>query len=107
MSKQEIKSSEITEVVQEVTPFGHDLKFLSEVGLETTLELGRVQMTVRDFLKLKVGSVIELDKEKGAPLDILANKNLIARGEPLVVNERMGARVTELINPKGWEDDIG
>ncbi len=70
-----------------------------DVPLDITVELGRTRMTIRQLLALGPGSVVELDKEAGEPLDIVVNGQLLARGEAVVVNDRFGIRITDIVNP--------
>ena len=74
-----------------------DLDLLSDVALEVTVQLGQVRLRVRDLLSLTEGSVIELDRAVGAPVDVLANGSLIARGDVVVVGDELGVRITELL----------
>ena len=76
-----------------------NMEFLLDVPLEVTVELGRTKMLINDMLKLGQGSVIELSKLSGESLEILANQKPIARGEVVVVNEKYGIRLTEVISP--------
>ena len=76
-----------------------NMEFVLDIPLEVTVELGRTKMLINDLLKLGQGSVIELTKLAGESLDILANQKAIARGEVVVVNERYGIRLTEVISP--------
>jgi len=76
-----------------------NLDFVLDIPMMLTVELGRSQMLINELLKLGRGSVIELSKLAGEPLDILANQRLIARGEVVVVNEKYGIRITEIISP--------
>ena len=76
-----------------------NLNFLLDIPLEVSVELGRTRMLVNDLLKLGQGSVIELSKVAGETLEIMANQKLVARGEVVVVNEKFGIRVTEIISP--------
>ena len=76
-----------------------NMEFLLDISLEVTVELGRTKMLINDMLKLGQGSVIELSKLAGESLDILANQKPIARGEVVVVNEKYGVRLTEVISP--------
>ena len=76
-----------------------NLGFILDIPLEVSVELGRTQMLVNDLLKLGQGSVIELSKLAGETLEILANQRLVARGEVVVINEKYGIRVTEIISP--------
>ena len=76
-----------------------NMEFLLDIPLEVTVELGRTKMLINDMLKLGQGSVIELAKLAGESLVILANQKPIARGEVVVVNEKYGVRLTEVISP--------
>ena len=76
-----------------------NLDFILDIPLEITVELGRTKMQVHELLKLSQGSVIELSKLAGEPMEILANQRLIAKGEVVVLNEKYGARLTEVISP--------
>ena len=76
-----------------------NMEFVLDIPLEVTVELGRTKMLINDLLKLGQGSVIELTKLAGESLDILANQKPIARGEVVVVNEKYGIRLTEVISP--------
>ena len=75
------------------------LDFILDIPLKVTAELGRSKMAIRDILQLAQGSVIELSKFAGEPLEILVNDKLIARGEVVVVNEKFGIRLTDIISP--------
>ena len=79
------------------TPVNMD--FLLDTPLELTVELGRTKMLINDMLKLGQGSVIKLSKLAGESLETLANQKPIARGEVVVVNEKYGVRLTEIISP--------
>ncbi len=75
------------------------LDFILDIPLEVTVELGKTKMLINDLLQLGQGSVIELTKLAGEPLEILVNNKLVARGEPVVVNEKFGVRLTDIISP--------
>ena len=75
------------------------LDFILDIPLEITVELGKTKMLINDLLQLGQGSVIELTKLAGEPLEILVNNKLVARGEPVVVNEKFGVRLTDIISP--------
>lgn len=75
------------------------LDFILDIPLKVTVELGRSKMAIRDILQLAQGSVIELSKFAGEPLEVLVNDKLIARGEVVVVNEKFGIRLTDIISP--------
>jgi flagellar motor switch protein FliN/FliY len=77
---------------------GNDsLAFVMDVPVELTIELGRKQVKIADILRLGPGSVLELDKANGEPLDVYVNNRLVARGEAVVVGERYGVRLTEVL----------
>jgi flagellar motor switch protein FliN len=75
------------------------LDFILDIPLKVTVELGRSKMAIRDILQLAQGSVVELSKFAGEPLEVLINDKLIARGEVVVVNEKFGIRLTDIISP--------
>lgn len=75
-----------------------NLDMLMDIPLKVTVELGRTKRTIRDILDLSAGSIIELDKLAGEPVDILVNEKLIARGEVVVINENFGVRVTDILS---------
>lgn len=78
-----------------------------DVPVELTIELGRKSMKIAEVLRLGPGSVLELDKVSGEPLDIYVNNRLIARGEAVVIGERYGVRLTEvLISEHGLEETL-
>ncbi len=74
-----------------------DIELLSDVDLQVSIELGRTQMLVEDVLKLNEGSVVELDKLAGDPVDVFVNHRLVARGEVLVVNDNFCIRISEIV----------
>lgn len=75
------------------------LDFILDIPLRVTVELGRAKMPIREILQLGQGSVVELTKFAGEPLEVLVNDKLIARGEVVVVNEKFGIRLTDIISP--------
>jgi flagellar motor switch protein FliN/FliY len=75
------------------------LDMLLDVPLDVSVELGRARMSIQELLALAPGSVIELDKIAGEPLDILVNERLVARGEAVVVNDKFGVRITDIVSP--------
>ena len=77
-----------------------NLKVLENIEVKLTVEVGSTEMKIKDLLKLNEGSVVELDRLAGDPLDILANGVKIARGEVVMVGERFGIRFTEVTNPE-------
>jgi flagellar motor switch protein FliN/FliY len=78
---------------------GAGIDLLLDIALEVSVELGRTRMTIGELLALRPGSVIELDKLAGEPADILVNGTRIARGEVVVVDEKFGVRVLEVVSP--------
>lgn len=76
-----------------------NLDLILDIPLRVTVELGRTKMLVRDLLQLGQGSVIELSKLAGEPMEILVNDKLVAKGEAVVVNEKFGVRLTDIISP--------
>jgi flagellar motor switch protein FliN/FliY len=79
---------------------GHTLDFILDVTLQVTVEVGRARMTIQDLLQLGQGSVVELEKLAGEPLDIYINGKPVARGEAVIVNEKFGVRLTDIISPE-------
>lgn len=76
-----------------------NLNLILDIPLRVTVELGRTKMPVSELLNLTQGSVIELSKLAGEPMEVLVNDKLIARGEAVVVNEKFGVRLTDIISP--------
>ena len=70
-----------------------------DVPLEVTVELGRTKKYIKEILEFSPGSIIELDKLAGDPVDILVNGKIIAKGEVVVIDENFGVRITDIINP--------
>ncbi len=81
------------------SPVQRDLDFLLDIPLMVSVELGRTKMLIHDLLQLGQGSVVELDKLAGEPMEIYVNNRLIARGEVVVVNEKFGVRLTDIVSP--------
>mgnify|MGYP006279428385 FL=1 len=76
-----------------------ELDFILDIPLELSVELGKTKMLVNDLLQLGQGSIVELNKLAGEPLEVYINRKLIARGEVVVVNEKFGVRLTDIITP--------
>lgn len=76
-----------------------NLKFILDIPLQVTVELGRKRLLIHDLLQLSQGSVIELTKQLGEPFEVMVNQKLIARGEVVVINDRFGVRITDIISP--------
>ncbi len=75
------------------------LDFILDIPLELSVELGRTDMLINDLLQLGPGSVIELNKLAGEPMEIFANNKLMARGEVVVMNEKFAIRLTDIVSP--------
>src|SRR6476620_5037748 len=93
------KSSSRASTAKSNAPPVQSLDFILDIPLKVTVELGRSKMAIRDILQLAQGSVVELSKFAGEPLEVLVNDKLIARGEVVVVNEKFGIRLTDIISP--------
>ena len=76
-----------------------NLDFILDIPLKVTVELGRTSIVIKDLLQLGQGSVLELNKLAGEPLETLVNGKLVAKGEVVVVNEKFGIRLTDIISP--------
>ena len=77
----------------------NELDMILDIPVQITVELGRTKLTIKNLLQLAHGSVVELDAMAGEPMDVLVNGTLIAQGEVVVVNEKFGIRLTEIITP--------
>jgi len=96
-----------TEPTASLQKEGANLDFVLDIPLEVSVELGRTKMLISDLLQLGQGSVVELSKLAGEPLEILVNQKLIARGEVVVVNEKFGVRLTDIISPVDRVKQLG
>ncbi len=80
---------------------GHlDIELLMDISLQISVELGRARMTIENLLRLTQGSVVELNRIAGEPLDIYVNNKLVARGEAVVVKEKFGVRIIDVVSPE-------
>lgn len=77
----------------------NDLDFILDIPVQLTVELGRTKIAIKNLLQLAQGSVVELDGMAGEPMDVLVNGCLIAQGEVVVVNDKFGIRLTDIITP--------
>lgn len=77
----------------------HDIELILDIPVQLTVELGRTRVPIKQVLSLAQGSVIELDGLAGEPMDVLVNGCLIAQGEVVVVNEKFGIRLTDIVTP--------
>ena len=76
-----------------------ELDFIRDIPVQLTVELGRTKITIKNLLQLAQGSVVELDGSAGDLMDILVNGYIVAKGEVVVVNDKFGVRLTEIITP--------
>jgi flagellar motor switch protein FliN/FliY len=81
------------------TPAGNDIHMILDIPVQLTVELGRTKIPIKHILQLAQGSVIELDALAGEPMDVLVNGYLIAQGEVVVVNDKFGIRLTDIVTP--------
>jgi len=96
--EQPVAAAELVEKRDPKHPRGLD--FLLDIPLELSIEVGRTKLEIRQLLNLGPGSVIELDKLAGEPLDVYANNRMVARGEVVVINEKFGLKLTEVVSPR-------
>lgn len=99
---QEVQEHEFESLKDEAgqkTTATRDIEFLLDIPVEITVQIGRTRMLIKEILQLGQGSIVELEKLAGEPMEILANNRLIARGEVVVVNEKFGVRLTDIISP--------
>ncbi len=87
-------------------PGSPNLRLLQEIDVRLSVEVGTSQVKIRDLLNLNEGSVVELDRPSGAPLDLFANGTLFARGEVVTVGGRFGVRITDIVAPGERVKDI-
>ena len=84
---------------REDSPMPRGMELIMDIPLEVTVELGRVRMLIRDVLELASGSIVELDRVAGEPVDLLVNGRLVAKGEVVVIEDNFGIRLTEIVSP--------
>ena len=89
-----------SESVNEKRPGKENLRVLENIDVALTVEVGGAEIKIKELLRLGEGSVVELDRLAGDPLDILANGTMIAKGEVVMVGERYGVRFTEIVDPE-------
>ena len=82
-----------------LTGAGNDLNMILDIPVQLTVELGRTRIPIKHILQLAQGSVVELDALAGEPMDVLVNGFLIAQGEVVVVNDKFGIRLTDIVTP--------
>lgn len=98
-----VRPADYDELDGEAAPRGpavlNDIDLVVDVPVQVTVELGRAKMQIRNLLALSYGSVIELDMLAGEPLEVVVNGCLIAQGEVVIVNDRYGIRLTDIVTP--------
>lgn len=92
--------SELEEPAHRYSDGGGNLDMLMDISLDVTVELGRSRQPIKDILSLSQGSVVELDKLAGEPVDVLVNQKPVAKGEVVVIDENFGVRITEILSPR-------
>ena len=105
-------ASEVTPAAEQVAPAsftnfsptaggnaGNDINMILDIPVQLTVELGRTRIPIKHILQLAQGSVVELDAMAGEPMDVLVNGYLIAQGEVVVVNDKFGIRLTDIVTP--------
>ena len=105
-------AAEVQQVTEQVAPAaftnfsptpgnlpGSDINMILDIPVQLTVELGRTRIPIKNILQLAQGSVVELDALAGEPMDVLVNGYLIAQGEVVVVNDRFGIRLTDIVTP--------
>ena len=93
-------AGQVSAASQAVTSPESNMDVILDVNLHVIVEVGKARMTVQDLLQLGQGSVIELEKIAGEPLDLYVNGKHVARGEAVIINEKFGIRITEIITPE-------
>ncbi len=86
---------------------GRGIDLLLDIPLQVSVEVGRSRILVRELLQMQEGTLIELDKLAGEPLDLYVNSRLIARGEAVVVNDKFGLRLTDVVSPSERIENLG
>jgi len=84
-----------------------NLEFLLDIPLQISVEVGRSRILIKELLDMQEGTVVELDKLAGEPLDVYVNSRLIARGEAVLVNEKFGIRLTDVVSPAERIENLG
>ncbi len=105
----ELENQGAEQVSESVDLSSEDLKLdvILDVPVTVSMEIGRTQVNIRNLLQLNQGSVIELDRFAGEPMDVLVNGTLIAHGEVVVVNDKFGIRLTDVISPSDRVKKLG
>ena len=86
--------------VQSVIQQKENIGIIMDVPLEVTVELGRTRKKIKEILEFSPGTIVELDKLAGEPIDVLVNGKFVAKGEVVVIDEKFGIRITDIVNPE-------
>lgn len=105
--KVNVQSAEFSELTDESQGAGLSLDLVLDISMPVTVELGRTSMTVQELLQLRTGSVVELAKMAGEPVDLLVRDVRFARGEVVVVDNNFGLRISEIISPTRRIRELG
>jgi flagellar motor switch protein FliN/FliY len=100
-AEQQVDAAPITQLDDDAAPHAHndlDLDMILNIPVTISMEIGRTKINISNLLKLSQGSVVELDRLAGEPMDVLVNETLIAHGEVVVVNDKFGIRLTDVIS---------
>ncbi|MBN8548942.1 MAG: flagellar motor switch protein FliN [Deltaproteobacteria bacterium] len=100
-------AGQVADAARAAQPPTQNIEFILDVALQVTVEVGRARMTIQDLLQLGQGSVVELQKLAGEPLDVFINGQQVARGEAVIVNEKFGVRLTDIISPEDRVEGLG
>ena len=100
-------AGQVGDAVRAAQSPSQNIEFILDVALQVTVEVGRARMTIQDLLQLGQGSVVELQKLAGEPLDVFINGQQVARGEAVIVNEKFGVRLTDIISPEDRVEGLG
>ncbi len=103
----QVQSAGFSELREEGGAAGLSLDLVLDISMPVTVELGRTNMTVRELLQMGPGSVVELDKSAGEPINLLVRDVCFARGEVVVVENNFGLRITEVVEAKGSIPGLG
>lgn len=101
-TKADARAAEFSDLQETASPEGKrdvNLDVILDVPVTLSMEVGRTRIPIRNLLQLNQGSVVELDREAGEPLDVFVNGTLVAHGEVVVVNEKFGIRLTDIVTP--------
>ena len=97
---EDYQAAEFNSLIDDATTFGdRNLDMILDIPVTLSVEIGRTKINISNLLKLNQGSVVELDRLAGEPMDVMVNGTLIAHGEVVVVNEKFGIRLTDVVTP--------